>query len=123
MNDRYGHIVGDLVIQHVANQLRKHIRSSDLVVRYGGDEFLVLIEGINMLKAQHIAETIRHDIQNVNFNLAEDEADLIVTVSIGVAVGAENWIDLLERADQALFLKPKLRGVIVFQSKRSLADS
>ncbi|WP_180113649.1 diguanylate cyclase [Acinetobacter sp. YH12063] len=109
VNDRYGHIVGDLVIQHVANQLRKHIRSSDLVVRYGGDEFLVLIEGINMLKAQHIAETIRHDIQNVNFNLAEDEADLIVTVSIGVAVGAENWIDLLERADQALF-KAKAAG-------------
>ena len=62
-----------------------------------------------MLKAQYIAETIRHDIQNVNFNLAEDEADLIVTVSIGVAVGAENWIDLLERADQALF-KAKAAG-------------
>ena len=62
-----------------------------------------------MLKAQHIAETIPHDIQHVNFNLAEDEADLIVTVSIGVAVGAKSWIDLLERADQALF-KAKAAG-------------
>ena len=103
VNDRYGHIVGDVVIQHVANQLRQHIRSSDLVVRYGGDEFLVLIEGIDLLKAQQIAEKIRIDIQHAGLSIHDDFPELMVTVSIGIAVGAGNWIGLLERADQALF--------------------
>ncbi|WP_411691493.1 GGDEF domain-containing protein [Acinetobacter gandensis] len=103
VNDQYGHIVGDVVIQHVANQLRQHVRSSDLVVRYGGDEFLVLIEGIELDKAQEIAEIIRLDIQQAPLSIASEVPHLAITVSIGVTVGATSWISLLERADQALF--------------------
>ena len=109
VNDCYGHIVGDVVIQHVANQLRHHVRSSDLVVRYGGDEFLVLIEGIDIRKAQQVAEKIRIDIQMEPLCIAHEVPDLVPKVSIGIAVGAKSWMSLLEQADQALF-RAKVAG-------------
>ena len=54
VNDQYGYIVGDQVITMIADQLRHNVRTSDLIVRYGGDEFLVVIESIEMNAAKAI---------------------------------------------------------------------
>jgi diguanylate cyclase (GGDEF)-like protein len=51
VNDVYGHLMGDQVIQFVAEKLKENIRTSDLLVRYGGDEFIVLIENVGMERA------------------------------------------------------------------------
>lgn len=102
VNDTYGHIVGDQVIQLIADRLKENIRTSDLSVRYGGDEFLLLLENIELDKALEIAEKIRSDI--AESSICDDHGQVVqVSVSIGVTVGAENWMDLLEKADQALF--------------------
>lgn len=103
VNDVYGHLMGDQVIQFVVEKLKENIRTSDLLVRYGGDEFIVLIENIGMERALKIAEKIRCEIYEAASMDSTRSPDLSVTISIGVAIGAASWTELLEKADRALF--------------------
>ena len=103
VNDVYGHLMGDQVIQFVAEKLKENIRTSDLLVRYGGDEFIVLIENIGMERALKIAEKIRCEIFEAKSVDSVRCPDLKVSISIGVAIGATSWMALLEKADRALF--------------------
>ena len=103
VNDVYGHLVGDQVIQFVAEKLKESIRTSDLLVRYGGDEFIVLIENITIERALKIAEKIRCEIYEAKPVDVERCSNLRVSVSVGVAIGANSWMELLEKADRALF--------------------
>ena len=103
VNDVYGHLMGDQVIQFVAEKLKENIRTSDLLVRYGGDEFIVLIENVGMERALKIAEKIRSEIYEAKPVDNVRCPDLKVSISIGVAIGATSWMALLEKADRALF--------------------
>ena len=103
VNDVYGHLMGDQVIQFVAEKLKENIRTSDLLVRYGGDEFIVLIENVGMERALKIAEKIRSEIYEAKPLDNVRCPDLKVSISIGVAIGATSWMALLEKADRALF--------------------
>ncbi|KRI51901.1 GGDEF domain-containing protein [Acinetobacter pittii] len=109
VNDQYGHIVGDRVIVSIAEQLKQNIRSSDLIVRYGGDEFLILLEQVQFVDARLLAEKIRMAISLEEIDLSGSEEKLHVSVSIGFAIGATSWIELLEKADRSL-LRAKARG-------------
>lgn len=109
VNDQYGHIVGDQVISMIADQLKRHVRTSDLIVRYGGDEFLIVLENIQMDAAKAIAENIREGVAGQGILLSGMADEIQVSVSIGVAIGANSWLALLEKADQSL-LKAKAKG-------------
>ena len=109
VNDSYGHITGDLVIQAVAESLKESVRTSDLLVRYGGDEFLVLIENISLATALKIAEKIRKSVAKSDVFQPENFERVQVSISAGVAVGAASWMGLLAKADQALF-RAKAKG-------------
>lgn len=109
VNDSLGHIAGDLVIQSVAESLKSCMRSSDLLVRYGGDEFLVLIEDISLDTALRIAEKIRRTVLASELFQSEEFGQVNVSISAGVAVGAASWMALLARADEALF-RAKAKG-------------
>ncbi len=111
VNDEYGHMVGDQVIQLVAEVLKTTVRSSDLIVRYGGDEFLVLIENVQYDDAFKIAEKIRTHIASKSIALADLGQSIQISLSIGVAVGALSWLDLFQKADQAL-LRAKGKNVV-----------
>lgn len=102
VNDKHGHILGDQVIQWVADKLKANVRASDLVVRYGGDEFMVLIENIDLAYAMNVAEKFRAEIVVARF-LDANDVPIPISVSIGVAVGASRWLSLFEKADKALF--------------------
>ncbi len=107
VNDVYGHLMGDQVIQFVAEKLKENIRTSDLLVRYGGDEFIVLIENVGMERALKIAEKIRAEIYEAksvdNLRCPDLKVSISISISIGVAIGATSWMALLEKADRALF--------------------
>lgn len=109
VNDVYGHLMGDQVIQFVAEKLKENIRTSDLLVRYGGDEFIVLIENVGMERALKIAEKIRAEIyeaksvDNLRCPDLKVSISISISISIGVAIGATSWMALLEKADRALF--------------------
>jgi len=108
VNDQYGHIVGDQVIQLVAERLKANVRATDLLVRYGGDEFLVLIENIQMQQALIVADKIRAEVVE-RYILTALGDQIQISVSIGVAIGAVSWMTLLSNADDALF-KAKAKG-------------
>lgn len=109
VNDQYGHIVGDQVITMIADQLKRNVRASDLIVRYGGDEFLIVLENIQMEAAKAIAESIRLGVIQENIMIPSLAKEIQVSVSIGIAIGANSWLELLEKADQSL-LKAKAKG-------------
>lgn len=103
VNDTFGHIVGDEVIKLIAEKLQFNVRISDLVVRYGGDEFLVLIEQTTFEDAWVVANKILQEIGSSELYIAELNENIHVSVSAGVAVGAASWMALLEKADKSLF--------------------
>ncbi|MBJ9956652.1 GGDEF domain-containing protein [Acinetobacter courvalinii] len=115
VNDQYGHIVGDQVISMIADQLKRHVRTSDLIVRYGGDEFLIVLENIQMDAVKAIAENIREGVAGQGILLSGMADEIRVSVSIGVAIGANSWLALLEKADQSL-LKAKAKGKNVVET-------
>jgi diguanylate cyclase (GGDEF)-like protein len=99
VNDTYGHERGDAVLRDAAYQLRKSLRSFELVYRIGGEEFLVLLPGVDLDAALEIAERVRHAVQESR------PADLDLTLSAGVASDAGGDIryeDLFRAADAAL---------------------
>ena len=89
----------------MAEKLKENIRTSDLLVRYGGDEFIVLIENVGMERALKIAEKIRSEIYEAKpvDNVRCPDLKVSISISIGVAIGATSWMALLEKADRALF--------------------
>lgn len=102
-NDKYGHKVGDQVLRAVSEAVQESLRASDLVFRYGGEEFVVILNGIDMDKAFKLAEKIRRGVEKDYF--VDKDQKMIVTVSIGVACVREGDTEssLFERADKALY--------------------
>jgi diguanylate cyclase len=107
-NDTWGHQTGDEVLKVVAKALSANIRGSDMVARFGGEEFAVMLPGTPINGALVVAENIRKTIANSKLKRKESQADLgQITVSIGVAryrLGEEDTIPfLIKRADEALY--------------------
>jgi len=104
VNDSYGHEAGDAVLVHIGVILRKAVRPYDLVVRHGGEEFLVLLPLITTEAALEVAERIRRTVQDTPI-CAAGEALSVTTVSIGVYVAGEmgDLPDAVARADEALY--------------------
>jgi diguanylate cyclase (GGDEF)-like protein len=110
INDRHGHVFGDQVLFHVAQSAGKIIRPSDIIGRYGGEEFVIGLVECDRTGALQIAERIRMKIAQEQFALAHHAT--AVTVSIGVAMLSPE-IDRIEtlitRADEAMY-DAKCRG-------------
>lgn len=105
VNDNYGHAMGDEVIQLLANILHSNSRKDDLVGRYGGEEFCLVLPGLSADDALSFAERIRLNVMNESSKIYE-QAGLIVTASLGVASifdHAENPAELNSQADKALY--------------------
>lgn len=103
-NDRFGHLVGDVVLSEVAKILKSNLREIDIIARYGGEEFAIVLVGIGREGAFQVAERIRNNIEETVFK-AYDEV-VTSTVSIGVSVFPDDGVDkdaLIESADRALY--------------------
>ena len=102
-NDTHGHRAGDEALRVIAAALRGAMRQMDLVTRYGGEEFLVIMPGTAMDGARLVAERTRRDIGRTPFRY--DGKDLSLTVSIGVAqlTPNEHVTRMLQRVDQAMY--------------------
>ncbi|MDQ0327257.1 two-component system cell cycle response regulator [Rhodopseudomonas julia] len=105
INDRYGHDAGDDVLREFSTRLRKGVRGIDLIVRFGGEEFLVVMPETGIEHAVQIAERLRGDVEAEPFTTREGQK-LPVTVSIGLSrlEGPEDTPGkLIKRADKALY--------------------
>lgn len=109
INDRMGHGAGDKVLCTIAQRIGAALRAADLLGRYGGDEFVVLLPGLEAKDAHLVAERIR---RTLTAPVPLDEQQMLpITLSLGLAthtVGDEaDWKQLLQRADQALYQAKK----------------
>lgn len=110
-NDTYGHATGDVILAALAGILKSEIREIDLAVRYGGEEFLLLLPDTSKELAESVAERIRHKVEMTTLTVTDDQ-EVSLTISLGVATsvdGSESPEILITRADTAMYMA-KERG-------------
>jgi diguanylate cyclase (GGDEF)-like protein len=103
VNDNHGHSVGDIAIQQVARILAEGVRGSDIVFRYGGEEFLALLPETNLEGAVALAEKIREDAVARLFGYGEHMLKLTLSVGVASLCDGESGNDMVARADLALY--------------------
>jgi diguanylate cyclase len=104
INDTYGHDGGDNVLTQFGELLATNVRAGDFVFRYGGEEFLILLNGVDEKNAQSIAEKLRILVEQHTF-IFKQSTNIKVTTSVGVAIhdGHPDYSRIISRADQALY--------------------
>ncbi len=120
VNDLYGHRAGDEVLREFAYILQKDLRMSDIVSRYGGEEFAILLPGLTLKEAVVVAERLRRRVEDMVIKWGDEI--IRVTASFGVAEVKENDRPetLIQRADEALYLA-KLDGKNCVRSEIDVA--
>jgi diguanylate cyclase (GGDEF)-like protein len=105
VNDSYGHIVGDFVLESAAQCIKDSIRENDIAFRYGGEEFSVILPDTDVSQGRIVAERIRKNIEEAVFE--QDGLSIKMTISVGLAdykkdadVSSQ---ELLAKADSALY--------------------
>jgi diguanylate cyclase (GGDEF)-like protein len=104
INDTYGHLAGDYVLKHLAQVIKAKIRREDMMARFGGEEFAIVLPEIDNAGALQFAEKIRKLVVATKFRF--EEADIDVKISIGVATAQAEETDLnefIKRADAFLY--------------------
>ena len=126
VNDTYGHKAGDKLILTIASTIRDCLRTSDIICRYGGDEFVALLPQFPSAKAAETAERLRSAVENTSFDV--DGEKITTTVSIGVASYPDKVSKtsaLMEKADEALYESKKAgrNKVVVYVENQSQSQT
>ncbi|MBW6522052.1 diguanylate cyclase [Sphingomonas sp. RHCKR47] len=104
INDQWGHQFGDEVLRHLAATLRSHTRPGDLVGRFGGDEFMLVLQVGSHRAGEAVCARVQNALRQQPV-AADDKTQLMVSISCGVAhfTNGDNFHDVAERADRALY--------------------
>lgn len=110
-NDTYGHDIGDIVLKNVASNIKKIIKEHDIVGRYGGEEFIIILPNTDLDEAVVSAENLRITIENMKINI-KNQKQINCTISLGVASINPNFknIDELIKAADIMLYKAKENG-------------
>jgi diguanylate cyclase (GGDEF)-like protein len=112
-NDRFGHLAGDDLLVELSMIMKSNLRVEDMVFRYGGEEFAILLPQTEIISAREIAERLRHSIEMCLFRIAGTKETGRITISIGIATfpqDAKNTRALVEKADRALYIAKTTRN-------------
>jgi diguanylate cyclase len=110
INDNFGHFIGDKVIQRIATIIKSHLTEQDFAVRFGGEEFLVVMTNKSIIEAKEVAEKIRIAIEKMKLiQRGTSEPLPPISVSIGIAQNnnTQDWPSLFKEADNALYQAKK----------------
>lgn len=105
VNDRHGHLSGDMVLKQLGQELKMFLREHDLVGRIGGEEFVMLLPETSLDEATAIAERLRQSVEKLTLSILNEQA-ITITVSIGVASAMEeeqNLDNIWQTADERLY--------------------
>lgn len=103
INDSFGHLAGDRVLKIIANELRKRLRKTDFIARFGGEEFALLLPETPLEAGQKLIEGLREGIQNCPFHFKGERIDVTLSGGLTAFVEAERAEHVFERADRALY--------------------
>ncbi len=114
VNDKVGHLAGDAVLQQYVHRVQSGLRAGDLLGRYGGDELLVVFEGVGIDEALQIAERLRSLVAEQPMRVPDSQEQVAVTVSIGVIESHQGMRthELLKRVDQGLYQSKRMRNEV-----------
>ncbi|MBD3831341.1 MAG: GGDEF domain-containing protein, partial [Arcobacter sp.] len=107
INDTYGHDVGDYVLKDLATLISNKIRTTDIFARWGGEEFVLVLDTPDLLQAQNISDNLRKEVENSKFKTVGK-----ITISIGISefkTKNDTFEDVFKKADQALY-QAKMSG-------------
>ena len=105
INDQYGHEAGDKLIRTIADTIQVNLRETDILARYGGDEFVIFLPETAPEQAREVADRVRDAVANINFMI--HNKTMTVSVSIGMASypqDSSSVDDILDRSDKALYV-------------------
>ena len=112
VNDTYGHLAGDRILRDVGTAFLGHTRHQDIIARYGGDEFVLLVPGAGLQEVEHLASRLAHDITKLEWSFGDDT----VTVGVTTGVGSSTLLDhptisqLLNAGDRDLYKNKWVRS-------------
>ena len=103
VNDSYGHLVGDEVLRDVTARMRSSVRDFDTVGRYGGEEFIIILENAPLTTAKRIAERVRRHVAQSPIKVKDLKVRLTLSQGVAAAHKTDDVVSLLKRADTALY--------------------
>ncbi len=103
INDKYGHQAGDVALQNIAKQLKKGVRSGDIICRWGGEEFLIILANAPLEVAHKRADQFRKIIESSTFAYNEIHYQLTVSIGVSQIEKSTSAISILNNADQKLY--------------------
>ncbi|MDD2620743.1 MAG: GGDEF domain-containing protein [Syntrophomonadaceae bacterium] len=122
VNDTYGHPTGDLVLKQFVNILRSNTRTSDIIGRYGGDEFLIVCPETNLENTVSITEKLRAIVEDASFG---ESGQIKMTISCGITTWeGESLSQIIKQVDQALYAAKNAgrNRVEIYKDKSFLTD-
>jgi len=113
INDNYGHALGDFVLIKTADMFQAALRKQDLVSRWGGEEFLIILPNTSIQNAQLLAERLRTEISNAEFE--QTNTSLKITISVGIAHSshAPTMDAIIKKADDALYVAKATKNAVI----------
>lgn len=103
INDTYGHLKGDEVLQELAHKVHENLRTEDFIARYGGEEFILVLAYPNIKDAVICAERVRNIVSALKFNGPDGEFSITVSIGVSRYKAGESFESVLSRADEALY--------------------
>lgn len=103
INDSYGHTAGDKTLQVIANTLKKSLRQTDFVCRYGGEEFVIVMPQTSTETACELLEKARHRIKSIPFKFKNTNISITMSAGVSCFVASDTPTTVFERADRALY--------------------
>jgi diguanylate cyclase (GGDEF)-like protein len=106
VNDTYGHVIGDELLKSMAEVILHNVRGADIIARYGGDEFTLILPETSKAQAYLVAEKLRRKMESNTFQF-EGGVNLNITISLGIAINlpeTDSSKSFIDRADRAMYL-------------------
>ena len=107
INDQYGHDVGDLVLKQVALSIQHRLRDTDVVVRWGGEEFLILLPNTELKEGLNIIERMRYELSSSLFEVKGHSLSLSISAGVVSSAEQDTWDEMISVADQYLYRAKK----------------
>lgn len=118
INDKYGHLMGDEILKTISNTIQYNLKANDYVVRYGGDEIVVLLRNIDQDNVEFVAEKLRILVKNSGHRDLEDRIQSTISIGATIMSKNESLLQAINRADHAMYIsKSKGHNRVTFLNK------
>src|SRR5690606_25619014 len=125
VNDNFGHVIGSQMLIEIGEELRKTLRATDKIYRYGGDEFVVIMPQVSSQTVHAVAVRILNSVKGKTFNIGKAK-DYKLSLSIGIAeypTDAKTSRDIIEFADEMMYISKKSGRGKVFHVREVRNDA